>query len=411
MLRSSSVLNLDTARVPRWMYVAGIAASLVTWAAPRPARDPRVAIRIDCHADSPSCALASPFALDIWSEEQGPDVPLELVVRESSLTSLTAAHIDYQVTVANIDAVAEAEAQRLRQLDGSGDFFADYRDYAAITEHLHQLAALAPDRVTVQPIGVSLEGRPIWALKIGHGATKILINGTQHAREWISTMVNTSIADRLVRNYATDPAIQKFVDTTTLWVVPVVNPDGYQYTWGTDRYWRKNRRDRHGTDLNRNWAVAWGGAGASKQKGSDTYRGEYAFSEPETQALRDLAMRERFSLHLDFHAFSQLILYPWGWTAKPAADRDRFAGVGDKMASAMFAQHQINYRLMQSVELYPAAGTMEDWMYGEVGALSYTIELRPKSGLRSGFVLPPAQIKPTSDEGFAALLALRSAAK
>jgi carboxypeptidase T len=391
------------------MYVAGIAASLVTWAAPRTSQDPRVAIRVACHANSPACALASPFAIDVWSEEEGPDLPLDLVVRQSSLSALAAAHIGFQVTVANIDADAEAESQRLKHVDGSGDFFADYRDYDAITERMHALAALAPDRVKIHAIGVSLEGRPIWALEIGHGDTKILINGTQHAREWISTMVNTSIADRLVRSYASDPAVQKFVDTTTLWIVPIVNPDGYQYTWGTDRYWRKNRRDRHGVDLNRNWGVAWGGAGASKSKSSDTYRGEYAFSEPETQALRDLAMRERFELHVDFHAFSQLILYPWGWTAKPAADRDRFAGVGDKMASAMFSQHQVNYRLMQSVELYPAAGTMEDWMYGEGGALSYTIELRPKNGLRNGFVLPPAQIKPTSDEGLAALLALRAA--
>ncbi len=386
------------------MYVAGLVASCLLLGAPRRMADPRVAIRID----GPDRALASALAVDVWSEEQGADLPLDLVVRQSSLAALDAAHVAYAVTVANIDADAAAEAARLKQLDGGGDFFADYRDYAKVSERMHELAALAPDRVAIQPIGVSLEGRPIWALKIGHGATKVLINGTQHAREWISTMVNMSIADRLVRNYASDPAVQAFVDTTTLWVVPVVNPDGYQFSWGTDRYWRKNRRDRHGVDLNRNWGVAWGGSGASKNKGAETYRGEYAFSEPETQALRNLALREHFAFHVDFHAFSQLILYPWGWTAKPSADHARFAGVGDKLASAMFAQHQVNYRLMQSVELYPAAGTMEDWMYGEAGALSYTIELRPKTGLRNGFVLPPSQIKPTSDEGFAALLALRN---
>jgi carboxypeptidase T len=414
VLGSLAVQIVDTARVPRWMYLAGIAAIFATWGAPsRSSQDPRVAIRIECHAGSPACALATPLALDLWSEAQGPELPLELVVRRSMLGALTAAHIDYEVTVPDIDADAEAEARRLKDeaatQDGSTDFFADYRDYDAVTARMRELAALAPDRVTLQAIGVSVEGRAIWALKIGHGATKVLINGTQHAREWISTMVNTSIADRLVRSYATDPVVQRFVDSTTLWVVPIVNPDGYQYTWGTDRYWRKNRRDRHGVDLNRNWGVAWGGSGASKNKNAETYRGEYAFSEPETQALRNLAMREGFALHVDFHAFSQLILYPWGWTAQPAADRDRFAGIGDKMASAMYAQHQVNYRLMQSVELYPAAGTMEDWMYGEGGALSYTIELRPKTGLRNGFVLPPAQIKPTSDEGFAALLALRAA--
>ncbi|MEO6774295.1 MAG: M14 metallopeptidase family protein [Kofleriaceae bacterium] len=395
---------LDVARVPRWMVAAAIAASL--WSVNRAAPDPRVEIRVDCH-DPADCALATTYALDIWSEQTGPDLPLDLVVRGSSLAALADAHVAFEIMSSDIDADARVEAARLAH-DGSSDFFADYRDYAAIVEHMRGLAALDPDRVAMEAIGVSLEGRPIWALKIGHGPTKVLVNGTEHAREWISTMVSISLADRMVRGIATDPRVRELVATSTLWVVPVMNPDGYQFTWGTDRYWRKNRRGRFGVDLNRNWGVAWGGAGASKNKAAETYRGEYAFSEPETQALRNLAKREHFALHVDFHAFSQLILYPWGWTAKPAEDHARFAGVGDKMASAMFAQHGVNYRLMQSVALYPASGTMTDWMYGEGGALSYTIELRPKAGPRNGFVLPPSQIRPTSDEAFAALLELRA---
>ena len=64
---------------------------------------------------------------------------------------------------------------------------------------------------------------------------------------------------------------------------------------------------------------------------------QHAFSEPETIALRDLAKRERIALHIDFHAYGQLVLYPWGYTATPAKDRDRFAAIGDRMASAIFA--------------------------------------------------------------------------
>jgi murein tripeptide amidase MpaA len=258
------------------------------------------------------------------------------------------------------------------------------------------------------PIGSSIDSRTIWALRIGHrkpDATRMLINGTQHAREWISAMVTTCVADRLVRDYDRDPAIREFVDHTDLWVVPVVNPDGYQYTWSGDRFWRKNRRERHGVDLNRNFGVAFGGAGSSNRKSSDIYHGESAFSEPETAALRDLAKRVGFALHVDFHAYGQLLLYPWCHTATPANDRDRFAAVGDRMASAMYAEHGTQYRLMQGVELYPASGTMTDWMYGEAGAAAYVIELRPRG--RPGFVLPPEEIRPTCDEAFAAVLALR----
>jgi carboxypeptidase T len=237
----------------------------------------------------------------------------------------------------------------------------------------------------------------------------MLVNGTQHAREWISAMATTCVADRLVRRYGTDPAIRAFVDKTELWIVPVVNPDGYQHSWAQDRYWRKNRRGGHGVDLNRNFGVAWGGTGSSSFKRSETYRGERAFSEPETVALRDLAKREQIALHIDFHAYGQFVLHPWGHTAAPARDRDRFGALGDRMASAIFAEHQNRYRLMSAVELYPASGIMSDWMYGEAGALSFTIELRP--GGRGGFVIPPSEIGPTCDEGLAAVLALRGAGR
>ena len=76
------------------------------------------------------------------------------------------------------------------------------------------------------------------------------------------------------------------------------------------------------------------------------------------------------------------------------------------MASAIFATHKNRYELMSAVELYPAAGTMSDWVYGGAGALSYTVELRPRAR-RGGFVLPPSEIEPTCDEALAATLALR----
>lgn len=389
---------------------AAIAVYLAVPAAPRPAH---LAIRVQC--TEATCGLVDGLALDVWSEQRGPGLPLDVVVAADALAELDAAGVAWQVLVPDVDAVVEAEAERLRSPAAArpGDWFSEYRDFAAISSHLQLLAALDPERVSVEAIGGSVEGRPIWALRIAGrpdaaaDATPMLINGTQHAREWIAAMVTTCVADRLVRGYASDPAIRAFVDRTELWVVPVVNPDGYQYSWAGRRLWRKNRRGDHGVDLNRNFGVAWGGPGSSRDKRSDIYRGEYAFSEPETAALRDLVKREQVALHIDFHAYGQLVLYPWSHTGTPTPDRDRYAAVGDKLASALFAAHQTRYSLMPSIELYPASGVMSDWVYGEAGALSYTIELRPKGGL--GFVLPPEQIRPTCDEGLAAVLALRAA--
>jgi hypothetical protein len=388
------------------------AAALCIVVRHKPAPAPiRVAISVDCNVPH-ACELAESLSLDVWSEERGAGLPLDVVVSSDVLPQLSS----YQVIVPDIDAVARAEFDRLHSptaQDGGGDWFADYKDYRAITEKLQHLAAAHPAMVAVQGIGSTLEGRTIWAVRIGnpeHTGTHVLIDGTQHAREWIAAMTTTCIADRLVSGYDTDPAIRDFVDHTELWVVPVVNPDGYQYSWSTDRYWRKNKRDGHGVDLNRNFSVAFDGVGSSRRTSSETYHGPHAFSENESQALRDLTKREHIAMHIDYHAYSQLLLYPWNYTPKAAPDRDKLAAIGDRMASAMFAQHQTRYPLMPGVELYPAAGTMTDWMYGEAQALSYTIELRPRGGRGAGgFVLPPEEIKPTCDEGLAALLAMRAA--
>jgi carboxypeptidase T len=388
--------------------VAATVGAVVARSAP-PVR--RVAIRVDCTVPS-ACFVAESLALDVWSEYRGAGLPLDVVVAADSLATLDAAHVPWQMIEPDIDAVARAEHDRVHRPAAlqPADFFADYKDYRAITDRMIGLAALAPDRATIHGLGSTLDGRTIWALRIGgrKATTPMLINGTQHAREWIAAMVTTCVADRLVREYDSDPAIRAFVDTTELWVVPVVNPDGYQYSWSSNRYWRKNRRGGYGVDLNRNFSVGWGGSGSSGRQGAQDYRGERAFSEAESAALRDLAKREQIKLHVDFHSYGQLLLYPWNYSAQKTKDQARFAGIGDRMASAMFASHETRYRLQQGVELYAAAGTMSDWAYGEANALSYTIELRPKMG-RGGFVLPPEEIRPTCDEGLAAVLALRSA--
>ena len=388
---------LARARAP-WI---GAGALLLAAVVLRPYEPTRTAIRVNGE-------LAEALAHDVWTEARIPDEPIDIVVTERELVQLERAGVAYEVLDRDIDATAAAEALRLQTARPGDDWFAEYHDLEATGEHLQELAELAPDRASLHVIGTSIEGRPIWALRIGSG-TPMLINGTQHAREWIATAVSSCIADRLVRDYDRDARVKAFVDTTELWVVPVVNPDGYQHTWSGDRYWRKNRRDRHGVDLNRNFSVAYGGKGSSSSKRSEIYRGEHAFSEPETQALRDLVQRVRPELHVDFHAYGQLLLYPWMHTNTASPDRDRYRAIADRMASAIYAQHEKRYVMKSGEELYASSGTMSDYMYGEAKALSYTIELRPQSGGYKGFVLPPEQIRPTCDEGFAAVLELRNA--
>ncbi len=395
---------------------AGLAAARLTAGCDGASRpDPRQLVRVDCQTPE-RCAAVEALALDVWTDVRAADQPLDIVVTRAELPALLELGLGWETLVDDIDADAAAERARIRgarATDGGDDWFAEYRDNDAITSHLGALVERSPGLVSSRLIGRSIEGRPIFAYRIGPASATgkpLLVSGTLHAREWIAAMATTCVADRLARDYETSAGVRALLDQTPIWIAPMMNPDGYEHTWGANRYWRKNRRGTHGVDLNRNFSIAWGGAGSSNRERAETYRGATAFSEPESRALRDLAISEGIGAYLDFHSYGQLLLYPWSYTAKPAADHARLAAVGDRLATALYAPHQQRYELKTGADLYAASGTAFDFMYGETGALAYTVELRPagRKGL-NGFVLPPAQIKPTCDEAYAAVLALGEA--
>jgi len=370
------------------------------------------AVRVRPESQSQRLELLA-MAVDLWSERPG-DAELDLVLDHDGLRWLEAHAIPFETLVPDVEAIARAERERLAYAEvarpSPEQWFQEYRDLDTIHAYLGTLAALRPDLVELTTIGQSLEGRPLQALRIhGSGPRKLgmLVDGGLHAREWISMMVSTCVADRLIRGYDHDARLRRFVDTVELVVVPVANPDGFTHSWRRDRYWRKNRRGSHGVDLNRNFAVAWGGEGSSAKRASQVYRGEAPFSEPEAAALRDLMLAEDFGAHIDFHSYGQLLLHPWSYTRERSRDHARLTALAKGMAKAIRAEHKERYRLMPGESLYPASGTMLDWAYGERGAASFVIELRPRGG--SGFVLPPDQIVPTCDEGLAAVLSLGEA--
>jgi hypothetical protein len=198
-------------------------------------------------------------------------------------------------------------------------------------------------------------------------------------------------------------------------LVPVANPDGYDYTWTTDRMWRKNRRDNgdgtFGVDLNRNWDLAWGTAGASGAGASENYEGSAPFSEPETAALSDyLAARPRIGMYLDLHSFGQLVLHPFGFTATPAADAAALSTAGAEAALQMGAVDGSVWDAGSfHTRLYPASGVALDWAYVEHGANAWLFELSDRG--QYGFLLPADQIVGVAEEAWEGLLALTQAAR
>lgn len=357
------------------------------------------------------------LGLDVWTEGSGGLwLDVRLKAGEQALLDLTG--LDYSVRAYDLGPAVEAERLRLSGPIVHGgmppeDFFSDYAPIEELEAHLESLAALRPDLVAATSPGDSFDGRPLRVLQISAAAKDapvVLINGGQHAREWISIAATTCLADRLVRD-ADSPRVAAALDQVRFVVFPVVNPDGYAHTWATDgdRFWRKNRRPPEGVDLNRNFPVAFGGPGASGNPKAGNYHGNAAFSEPEAAAIRDLVDGLDPLLALvDVHAYGQLVLYPWGFELDPAPDDDILAPAAQALADGMGAPWATDYVAIPGAGLYPAAGNIMDWAYGERGAYAYGIELRPDPETKPpfGFVLPPEDILPVCDELFEGVMGL-----
>ncbi len=297
----------------------------------------------------------------------------------------------------------------------TAEVIAEYHSAETLERDLRQLAESQPEIAELREIGRSVEDRPIWALRIGErrgNERKLLFMGCHHAREWVSVEVPYLLAEHLVRN-ADQAPVEQWLQKGEIWVAPMVNPDGHEYSRTPQtRLWRKNRRPNAdgsiGVDPNRNYGYMWGtlDVNTSSHVPSDpTYVGPRAFSEPETRAVRNLVARELFRGVITYHSFSQLILYPWGYTSRPipdAVDLATMTKLANRMQQLIRDVHGSTYTPQQSSQLYPTAGDTTDWTYGEYGIPSFTIELRPDSVENGGFVLPPEQIQPTFEENLPA---------
>ena len=325
--------------------------------------------------------------------------------------------VPYKVLNDNIQKDIDAERERLASAPAVDErdpaWFNDYKNLDAVNAKLNAMAADRPDLAQVLDIGTTLQSRHIYCIRItGPGTNKpaVLFNGCHHAREWISVMVPMWIADKFIYAYDTDPTVQSLVNSVEFFIVPVVNLDGYVYTWTNDRMWRKNRRSVgggcYGVDDNRNYSVGWGGGGSSGYPCDETYRGTAAFSEPETAAMRDFAIAHpQIVSSQSYHSYAQLFMSPWGYTSALPPDNDTFMEVDQASHDAILAVHgmQYGYGPIYST-IYQASGNDVDWYYGSEAIFSFTTELRDTGYY--GFELPADQIIPTCEENYAAALYL-----
>jgi murein tripeptide amidase MpaA len=356
----------------------------------------------------------------------GTGAAVELVQRSAMVVTATPAEVErirrlgHRVTLLGPPRAPAAVAPKAFPPADSG-----YHDYAEINAEVSAVANAYPSLVRRLNVGTSYQGRQLYAAKISDNVAsdeaepEALFTCGQHAREHLAVEMCLYLLDELTSKYGSDSQVTSMVNSREIYLVFNLNPDGSEYDIATGAYrsWRKNRQPNAGssavgTDLNRNWGYRWGCCGGSSgSPSSSTYRGPSAFSAPETQAVRNFVNSrvvggvQQLRVAIDFHTYSELVLWPYGYTTSNTAtgmnadQYNTFATMGRAMAATN------GYTPEQASDLYIADGTLPDWAWGTHRIFAFTLEMYPRSS-SPGFYPPDEVIARESSRNRAAVLYL-----
>lgn len=278
-------------------------------------------------------------------------------------------------------------------LGSMGGFFT----VAEIYWHMDNLATLFPalvkPRAVIDSNNLTFEGRLMYWTKVSdnpladENEPEMLYTAAHHAREPAGVSQLIMYMYYLCENYNTNPEIQYIVNNTELYFVPLVNPDGYYYNESTapngGGMWRKNRHDhmngQYGVDLNRNYSHLWGydNFGSSPNDFDDTYRGSSPASEAEVQNIQTLCAAHQFKIAINYHTFSNLLIYPWGYAPSTyTPDSATYFRWGNLLTSV----NHYSFGTSDQTVHYQVNGSSDDWMYGDQVSKPKIMAFTPEAG-------------------------------
>jgi len=370
--------------------------------------------------DDMSLRSALSIGLDVVRARPGAYV--EVLASSGDMEAIRSSGLGFTIVQQDI---GHLQAEKSRMSPGQTQGFGDgsLGGYYTLDETIAILDSLITNDVHgifdgLDTVGTSHNGRPIVMFtmsdnaSLNEGEPEALFNALHHAREPMGLMSLLWFVEHLADNYGTSPEVTYLLDNRKLWFVPVVNPDGYAinesiYVTTSDfGYWRKNARDNNangyiddgdGVDLNRNYGYMWGydNVGSSPNPGSGSYRGPSAFSEPETQVLRDLCESRSFLSALNYHCYSDFLLFPWGYIDAETPDSLIFREMGDYLSELNNYQFGTGMQTLQ----YFTNGGANDWMYGEQTTKDKMISMTVEVGNYEDYFWPPQErIIPLAEE-------------
>ncbi|NXO18620.1 CBPB2 Carboxypeptidase, partial [Oriolus oriolus] len=348
------------------------------------------------------------------------DREVHFYVRASNINSIKAQlrqlTIQHKVLIGDVQGIIEKQTVNdTVNTRGSSSYYENYHSMKEIYRWMEQVVKVHSDLLQKIYIGSSYEKRPLYVLKISKSKEKsknaIWIDCGIHAREWISPAFCLWFIGHAIHVREKDPTMTTLLEHFDFYIMPVINVDGYEYTWShpSNRLWRKSRsshgnRKCIGTDMNRNFDAHWCGPGASHHECHETYCGPYPESEPEVKAVARFIRdhKDTIKAYITMHSYSQLVLFPYSYTMNKSKDHEELESLAQKAAKAIKRTTRKTYRPGAGAQtIYLAPGGSDDWAYDLGIKYSFTFELRDTGTY--GFLLPSREIKPTCLEALSAV--------
>ena len=234
-----------------------------------------------------------------------------------------------------------------------------YRSMEQVVAYLQELQQKYPQIAKLDTYGQSKNGKPLYVLKISdHVAVdedekELLMTAATHGDEIITVEVLLGLVQKLVEGYQGDARIRQMIEQRELYFIPVVNPEGFL------------RRDRYseGVDPNRSYPLVTGGQ-ASK-----------------TTVIENLIRffhSRNISGSIDFHAYGELVMFPWGYSTRQTTHDGEFAALAGQMAQGNGYQSGQISRI-----LYTAPGSSADYYYWKKNTQAFGIEVAQTKAPRS----------------------------
>ncbi|NGM82630.1 gamma-D-glutamyl-meso-diaminopimelate peptidase [Paenibacillus sp. 7124] len=266
--------------------------------------------------------------------------------------------------------------------------------YSVMQRDIEKFASAYPDLVSVQTLGQTAYGRQLWAVKLGRGESVLFLNGSHHAREWMTTALLMKMIDTYAQSYTLDKSIgpykiREILNRVSIWIVPMVNPDGVtlsqqgtaglpnnaaallsRYNRGSADFtrWKANMQ---GLDLNRQYPANWSTMkNAVSYPNYQNYRGTKPVQAPEVKMMMDLTYKIDPDITISYHSSGEIIF--WNYRTLPVnLARDR------EIASSL--ARLTGYSLVRP-EKNPSGGGYKDWYIQEFGRPGFTIEIGNYAG-------------------------------